>query len=128
MATCYTITCIVCGTLDQVTRSDAYMCSTRCRVRLNRHPELCPKHPSHPAAGVLKDIPLSFYAQLTAYIDLFPERGDAIGAGRMTLDHATRRDVISNEARVEANREFTRRVFGASRVATQWQRLAGNRE
>jgi hypothetical protein len=111
MARCYTIKCIVCGVLEQVSRSDAHTCSGRCRVRLSRHPELSPKHPSHPAAAVLTDIPLSFHVQALAYVELFPERRDAIVAGKLSLEHPTRRDVISNEARDEANREFVRRVF-----------------
>jgi hypothetical protein len=94
------------------------MCSTRCRVRLNRHPGLCPKRPGHPAAELLRDISLSFYAQLTAYIDLFPERDEAIRAGTLSLEHPRRRDVISNEARIDANREFARRVFELA----AWQR------
>lgn len=104
--------------LEQVTRSDAHTCSTRCRVRLYRHPQLNPKHPAHPAAKVLRDIPLSFYVQLTAYVELFPERQEAIVAGTLSLAHPTRRDVISNEARGEANRKFAQRVFELA----EWQR------
>jgi hypothetical protein len=104
----YVIQCVACGLLQEVSRSDAVCCSSGCRVRLKRHPELRERFT---VKGLNDDIPLAFQLQLNAYTMLFPERVDAILAGTLDVEHPTRKDVIADDARHDACREFSRRVL-----------------
>jgi hypothetical protein len=90
----YIIRCVVCGELGAVSRSDAVCCTSRCRVRLKRHPELLDYLR-------LLDVLPTFSVKLAAYIALFPERVAAIWDGRMNVEHPTRKDLLSEEANAD---------------------------
>jgi hypothetical protein len=134
MAKCYVIVCPACDRMDIVQRP-ALTCSTACRVRLHRHPELHPDpsvalrapglSPEARAklvsmARMLDGIPPTFGVQLLAYIRLFPDDVAAITAGTLSLEHPKRKDVISDEARekaVEALLDRARAVLAAEPAA-----------
>jgi hypothetical protein len=108
----YIILCTACQKLSEVSRP-AITCSTRCRVRLHRHPELGveARWAALGLADFMADVSPTSYVQVAAYKMLFPSTAAALMAGTIDLEHPTRKDVIADEHRDKAVAEFDRLVM-----------------
>ena len=83
MPKCYTFVCAMCRGLAMSSRADALTCSSACRVRAHRQPELL--RSVRELAATMR-IPPASILQSQAVIHLRPDLADKIRDGHLTLE------------------------------------------